>query len=170
MMNQCQRVDALDRFIDDVRTGRAFAFAWRSHASRRVGGPPITSRSWAECLMWLARLAACGDSYAQLVRAIGAPPLYGTDGEAAAAVWAAAHAALQRPYDDVIGRSGPDGGGRPSSYVRDWSLVERIVVLAHLKRATHAWSATAPGYGWALEQLAADEGVVLPSWGVRGAA
>lgn len=146
-----------------VETLDALRFAWMSHASRRPGGPPINRRGWADCVEWLSKLARESDALAQVVRAIGLPPLYQTAGEAAAYIYRQAFETMTKPYDDVIGRSGPDAG-RPSSHRRDWTLAEKILVLAYLSRATFAWSATAPGYGWAITELAQEERVRIPAW------
>lgn len=145
----------------------ALKFAWISHAGRKIGGPPITNQQWADCIEWLCRLARVSDSMAQLVNSIGLPPLYQTKGEVAAKIYRSAYVAMQEPYTDVIGRSMPDASGRPSSYRRDWTLREKILVIAYLKRATSSINCTAPGYGWALEELAKEEGVILPNWSVE---
>lgn len=154
---------ALQEYRATVESGAALFYAWRSHAGRRLGGPPVGREAWASCIEWLGRLARQSDAMAQLVQSIGLPPLYQTAGEAAAAVYRGAHSAMQQPYDDVVGRSGPEPG-RHRDHVRDWTLRERITALAYLKRATHGFDCTAPGYGWALEALAREQGVVLPEW------
>lgn len=157
------RAAAYERFKSNLDDLSCLSFAWRSHHGRPLGGPPVGRRDWAECLEWLARMARHSDALAQVARAIGMPPLYQTTGEVAAHVYREALTCMSRPYDDVIGRSGPEPG-RPSQHVRDWTRQEKILVLAYLRRATHCLDACASGYGWALEQLAEEERVLLPSW------
>lgn len=153
----------LQDYRETVASGDALRFAWQSHASRKIGGPPCRREAWADCLSWLAKLAHISDALAQVVRSIGLPPLYQTDGEAAAAIYREAFAVMAQPYDDVIGRAGPEPG-RHSDHLRPWTLRERILVLAYLNRATHGFNCTAPGYGWGLTDLAKEEGVSLPDW------
>ena len=154
---------ALDQYREAVASGEALHNAWRSHASRRPGGPPVTREAWSSCLEWLAKLARRSDAFAQVVAHIGLPPLYQTDGEAAAHVYREAFDALRVPYDDVVRRAGPEPG-RYSDCLREWTLAERILILAFLQRATHRLDCTAWGYGWGIEALAREEHVALPPW------
>lgn len=151
-----------ESFRESILSGRAFLNHWRSHQSRPLDGPPIHHRGWAEALTWLAKLATISDASAAFVRAIGMPPLYQTDGEAAAYLFRQAHTCLAAGYDDVVGRASPEGGRR-RDYRRDYTLAERILFLAYLKRATAPFDSCAPGYG-ALAEVAEAEGVVLPQW------
>jgi len=153
------RVAALDRFRDDLASGRAFALAEQSHRSRRLGCV-LQRRSWAHVHATLARMAAGSDVLAQVAAAI-APRvnLYGTDGEECAHIYSAVLVALGRGYDDVIGRSGPEGG---IYRTRDYTLAERALILGWCHVMVAPMESSVPGHGWALVAVAEECGVRLP--------
>lgn len=49
-------------YKEDVFSLRCLAYAYRSHQSRPVGGRwykgPVTREAWAECVKWIAQMAA----------------------------------------------------------------------------------------------------------------
>lgn len=155
-------------YSERLRSREAFRCAWRSHAGRRVGGPPVARESWAHAVQTMAAMAYRSDALAQVARHVlsGGLPLYQTGGELCAAIWRGAFEALGQPYHDVILRASPEPG-RPSDQKRDWTLRELVLVYAYCQIACAPESATAPGYGWALEEAATAAGVTLPPWEPR---
>jgi hypothetical protein len=159
------REEALVRFERAIQTSEAFRIAWQSHAGRRASYGPVPSELWAHAIETLARFARHSDVYAQLVRSVLSQlPLYQSKEELCAALWRSAFEALKQDYDDVVGRAAPDAG-RPSSYQRDWTMKERIEFYAACQRACGPMAGTAPGYGWALVELAKKHcNYLLPEW------
>lgn len=146
---------------DDLMSGAYFTRHAVGHRSRRLGGPPVAREAWAHATETVARMARTSDALAQVARALLPLPLYQTGGELAAALYEAARQALWSRYDDVIGRTGPEAG-RPSQYVRDWTLQERVLIAAYLAEAAAPVSDSVPTLGWVLQRLIRDEGLYVP--------
>ena len=152
----------IERVRDDLMTGRYFTLHAASQRSRYGYHPVVSRRGWAHALGTLARMAEQSDMLAQIaVAVVGRVNLYGTDPEECAHIYEAAVAALAAQYDDVVGRSGPDGG---RYNLRDYTLAERIQLAAWLGEATRLMDAShAHGVGWAVAAIADAESVRLPS-------
>jgi hypothetical protein len=99
-------------------------------------------------------MARQSDRMAQVVSAIGRPGnLYGTADQCMASIYDRAFQVMNKPYDDVIGRSGPDAG-RYSDYQRPWTLHDRVEVACWLEYVCRPFASTAPGIGWCLAIVA----------------
>ena len=150
-------LEAVEGQIESLMSGRYFA----DHAasSRSVIGyqPPMTHRQYADVMGAVARMAGESNVLAQIAHQIRIN-LYGTKANAAAAIYDAAGRALSDGYDDVIGRSAPDAGNhRLSSFERDFTLRERVVVAYHL--AAIAKPVDNGGIGWVLDAIGRSLGV-----------
>lgn len=157
-----ERQASLDRYREDVASGRTL----RTHAmsARSVRGDWVVTsrRPWAHCIQTLGRMAAVSDPLAQVVRGIlGKVPLYQTGSEAVAKVYEAAAQTMSAGYEDVIRGAGPEPGRRRDRR-RDWTLAERVAVMVWLELATHELDRTPFGIGWALHRLVEETG----AWGM----
>lgn len=156
MQDTDARTKTLDRFRDDLLSGRTLVLHANSHRSRRGYMPPMSRRDWAHAMRTLADMAASSDRLAQVASAImGSVNLYGDDAQACAKMYEKAAEAMRTKFDDVIGRAGPEAG-RYSSHQHEWTLADRVAVHYWLELACRPMASSAPGVGWCLA-LVADE-------------
>lgn len=148
------------RVREELESGRTFALREMSARSSYGYEPPINRTQWAMAMKQVAEMAAQSDALAQVARRISIN-LYGTDSQAQAAVWQAIGEAMRAPYDDVIGRSGPEGMS-PAQSKRPYTLAERLQVLAWGERIATPFASHVPGIGWAAQAIAREERVRLP--------
>lgn len=146
-------------YEQSLMAGRVFANAAASHRSRYGYEPPVSRRDFAHVMAEVAKMAAESDVMAQVAANIRVN-LYGTPSQLCAQVWESIAEAVGRGYDDVVGRSGPEGGRYK---VRDYTLAERlqIVAWAHRMLPTKV-SGSVPSIGWCAQALVEREGVRLP--------
>ena len=151
-------VAVIDKYRDDLMSGRALALAAMSHRTNAFGGnryrPPIRHDGWATCMERIARMARQSDRMAVVARGIlGRVNLYGTDDQAMAAVYESAFNAMKEPYVDYVGLAGPEPGRR-SDRTHDWTIHDRVAVAYWLEYAYRPFAGTAPGVGWCLAAIA----------------
>lgn len=143
-------LEVVDRVERHLLDGTYFALHAESHRTRRPGCV-LRRSSYAQVLRALADLADDSDAMAQVAAAIvPRVNLYGTDAEESVHIYDAAAKAITAGYDDVVGRSGPDGGRRT---VRPFSLAQCIKVARALSKATASMDTAVPGVGWAVEAV-----------------
>lgn len=144
----------IEKYREDVLSGRTFTLHAMSARSIRGYQPPISRRDWAFAIETLAKMAASSDRLAQVAaNIIGRVNLYGDKGQAMAAIYERAEEALSKGYTDVIGRAGPETG-RPSSYEHEFTLYDRVALMYWLELACRPLASKAPGVGWCLAALA----------------
>ncbi len=144
----------VNRYRDDLLSGRTLAMAAASARSAYGYRPPINHRDWSTAMERLARMARESGRLAQVASAImGHVNLYGTDDQAMASIYDAAFRVMNKPYDDVIGRAGPEAG-RYSDHQHAWTLHDRVAVACWLEYVCRPFAATAPGIGWCLSIVA----------------
>lgn len=159
-MDQQQEQEQLEEQAADLVSGKNFYRHAASARSRYGYEPPLSRRQWAECMAALANMAAQSDALAQVASGIRVN-LYGTASQAQAAVWEGAAKAVAAGYDDVIGRSGPEGGRYK---VRPYTLHQAISMAYYLEEAAAPFASHVPGVGWVTAALARREGVRV--WGL----
>lgn len=148
----------LNQYREDLKSGRTLVLHAQSHRSRFGYQPPINRRNWAHMMRTLADMAASSDRMAAVANhIIGRVNLYGTDAQACARAYEMAFEAMNKPYDDVIGRAGPEAG-RYSDHRHEWTLYDRVAVHYWLELATRGMTAAAPGVGWCLALVAKEIG------------
>lgn len=147
----------LTRYREELERGTTFHYAAQSHGSRRGYEPPCTRRGWSHAIVTLGRMAAVSDPLAQLARAaIHGLNLYGTDSQACSKIYQQAATAVAAGYDDVIRRASPEPG-RPSTWVRPYTLRELVIAVHWLEYATRQMNTgSANGVGWAARAVAAE--------------
>jgi hypothetical protein len=156
-MEAVQESKALTEYRESLMSGRTLSLHAASHRSRRGYMPPLGRTQWAHAMGTLAKMAAQSDRLAQVAAAIiGRVNLYGDRAQACASMYAAAAEAMSKPYDDVIGRAGPEAG-RHSSHQHEWTLYDRVAVHYWLELATRGMTDSAAGVGWALQAIAEEE-------------
>lgn len=137
-----------------------FATAAAGHNSRFGYQPVMHHSEYAKMIERIGRMAAQGDRMAFLAsRILPRINLYGTQAQARAAVFTALGEALRGEYTDVVGASGPEAG-RPSDHRSGFNLYTKV--------AAFAWAQVIigeTGYGWALEAVAKEQGILLPHIG-----
>lgn len=144
----------VNKYRDDLLSGRTLALHAQSHRSRYGYKPPIGRRDWAHAVRTLADMAASSDRMAQVaVGIIGHLNLYGDDAQLCAAMYEHAAQVMRVPFDDVIGRAGPEPG-RYSDHQHAWTLYDRVAVHYWLELACRPCAACAPGVGWCLQIVA----------------
>lgn len=149
----------ITRFGADLASGKVFANHVAAARSRYGYEPPLGRTQWAMAMKQVAEMAGQSDALAQVASGIRVN-LYGTASQAEAAVWEAIAKAMRDQYDDVIGRSGPEGGRfAPRAY----TLAERLQVLAWGKRIAQPFASSAPGIGWCAQAIADAEHIHLPA-------
>lgn len=153
------RVKVIEQTLANLRSGRYFRLHAASGRSAIGCRPPTSRHAWSHCIVTVGRMAAESDALAQVATAIlGHVNLYGTHPEADAQVFEAAAGALDKGFDDVIGRAGPEAG-RHRDHHRDFSLAERVLVAYWLATATAGFAECVPGVGWALDAIARAHGI-----------
>lgn len=156
-----KRVEAnptITRVREELLSGRTFHLHAMSARSRFGYEPPIGRRDWAHAMREVAAMANESGALAQVAANIRVN-LYGTASQAQAAVWDGIAEAVGRGYDDVIGRSGPEGGRFAP---RDFTLAERLQLVAWGEAIAAPFAGHVPGVGWAVQAIAEREGVRLP--------
>lgn len=145
--------EVLDELKAGYVAGRPFLLAANSHRSRRGYHPCIRRDQYAKAVAAFAQMAGRSDALAQvahqLIRACN--PYVGAD-QFCAGIFEAAWSAVKERYTDVIRKSGPEAG-RPSDWVRDYSLAETLAVACWIHDALDEngnLTATASGLGWGL--------------------
>ncbi len=153
----------VDRYRDDLLSGRTLALHAASARSALGYRPPIRHEDWATAMERIARMARSSERLAAIARSIfGKVNLYGTDGQAQAAVYEAALHATSKPYLDVVGLAGPEPGRR-SDRTHEWTLRDRVALAYWLEYATRPFASTTPGVGWTLSIVAETIGYVPPA-------
>lgn len=141
-------------YSENLLSGKTLLNHAASHRSRRGYKPPMNRRNWSHAMGTIAKMAASSDRLAQVAAAImGKVNLYGDDAQACAAMYEGAFHAMNKQYDDVIGRAGPEAG-RHSSHQHDWTLYDRVAVHYWLELATRGMTGSAAGVGWCLAAVA----------------
>lgn len=150
-----KRAQQIEEYEANLRSGLVFARYAASDRSAIGYRPCAGSRDYQQILT-LAAVLSGSDQGVQLVSA-ALPKVnpYGTCPQQRAALAAAFAAAVKEPFDDVIGRSGPDAG-RPSSHRKPWSL--HVLARAALMLALLA-TESVRGPGWTLQAIIDREGV-----------
>lgn len=148
----------LDKYREDVLSGKSLVMHGNSHRGRGGYKPPLGRDQWAHAVRTLADMAASSDRLAQVANGIvGRINLYGDRAQLCAAVYEAAFQVMNKPYDDVIRRAGPEPG-RYSDNQHAWTLYDRVAVHYWLELACRPCADSAPGVGWALQALAEETG------------
>lgn len=148
----------LDKYREDLLSGRTLVLCANSHRSRYGYMPPMNRTGWAQIMGVLAEMAARSDRLAQVATSIvGRVNLYGTNADACAKVYEQAFHAMKDKYDDVIGRAGPEAG-RYSDHQHAWTLYDRVAVHYWLELATRGLRGDAGGVGWCLALVAKEVG------------
>lgn len=148
----------LDTYREDLLSGRTLVLHAQSHRSRYGYKPPINRRKWAHAMRTLADMAESSDKMAQVAaHIIGRVNLYGDDAQACARMYEMAYEAMSKPYDDVIGRAGPEAG-RHSDHQHAWTLADRVAVHYWLELATRGMTGSGHGVGWALAAVGREVG------------
>ena len=141
-------------FRDDLLSGRTLLLHAQSARSGYGYRPPINHRDWGTAMERLAKMARTSSRLAQVASAImGKVNLYGTDDQAMASIYEAAFKAMNKPYDDVVGRAGPEAG-RYRDHQHAWTLHDRVAVSCWLEYVCRPFASTAPGIGWCLQEIA----------------
>lgn len=144
------QVAQVDKYIEDIMSGRVFALHAASARSIYGYQPPINHRDYGYAIQVLASYAGTSDRAAKLVSVIiPKMNLYGTDGQVLAAMYDAAGAELRKGYLDVIGLAGPEPGRR-SDRQSEYSLHTRVELLKTLEQAGRPFRKSVPGIGWCL--------------------
>ena len=144
----------VDKYRDDLRSGRTLALAANGHRSRYGYKPPVGHRQWAHTIETLGRMARESDALAQIAtHIVGRINLYGDEAQLCASVYSAAFEAVHKGYTDVVGRSGP-GAGRWSQYERAYTLSETVQLAYWLILACKGATASVDRPGWCLSVVA----------------
>ena len=143
--------ETLDRYCEDLQSGRTFVLHSQSSRSIRCYEPPLNRSDWGHVMIVVGDMARESDALAQVATSIRVN-LYGTRSLAMASIYDAMFKAVNGEYDDVIGRTGPEPG-RPSSHRRKFKLSECISLAYWAKAMTAPLDYCVPGVGWALEAL-----------------
>ena len=123
-----ERQAVLDKFREDLLSGRTLVLVAQSERSRYGYYPPIRHEDWGTCIERLGRMARTSDRLAQIATAImGKLNLYGTEGQIRAALYEAAFHATRKPYVDYVGLAGPEPGRR-SDRTHDWTLYDMVAL------------------------------------------
>lgn len=153
---------AVTKMRADLLSGTYFGRGAISARSAYGYRPPLTSREWSHAMKTVAAIANGSDPLAQVATQIlGSVNLYGTRPEAMAQIYEAAAVAIRREYDDVIGRSGPEGG-RWSSHHRAFNLRECVLLALWLNEATSKMQDGIPGVGWVMQLIIDEERISVP--------
>jgi hypothetical protein len=153
----------LARYGDDLLNGQTLYRKAASVASVRGDWVIVGRKPFAHALQTLGRMAAESDAMAQVAGAIVQKITrhqYTTEHEMGAAIAHAAADALRTGYDDVIGRSGPEGGRRG---VKPFNLHQAVAInlwVTEAMRFCNPGSTTS--IGWCLAHYAEQERVRLP--------
>lgn len=140
----------LTRYREDLESGRTFALHYQSHRSRRTGCV-LNRTAWAQLVEHMAQMARLGDAYAQIASAVvGKAPLYGDRRDLCANAYDAVCIAWRRGYDDVVGRSGPEGGRYG---VKLFGSRVAVVVSVWLEFALAGSTDSTTGIGWAAREV-----------------
>lgn len=157
------RDDAYTTWLADVASGRVFALHAASHRGEIGYRPPVNRDAVAHALAVMSRMLRESDALAPVALAvIRATPLYGTPGQVGAAIYSAAMQAMATEYRDTIGQASPEPN-RESDARRDYTLGERLTVLAWLQWATAKVANGVPAYGWTLARAIAENNLRVPA-------
>lgn len=154
-LSESQQV-TLDRYREDLLSGRTLALHANGNRSRYGYKPPLGRDQWAHAMRTLADMAASSDRMAQVAAHIRIN-LYGDRAQACTAIYEGAFNAMKDKYDDVIGRAGPEAG-RFSDHQHAWTLYDRVAVHYWLELACRPMADSAPGVGWCLALVAKEVG------------
>jgi hypothetical protein len=131
-------------------------FARASYSTALSYQPPIQSRDYGRVIETLGRLATEGDACASIAqRLVRSVNLYGTPSQVEAGLYRAAFEAINEGYDDVIGRTGPEGG-RYSDHQHAYSIRVVLLVACYIAEAVAPFAIHVTGYGpggWVLKAL-----------------
>jgi hypothetical protein len=140
----------VDKYRDDILSGRTLALAAASHRSRYGYKPPVGHRQWAHTIQTLGQMARESDALAQIAsHIVGRLNLYGDEAQLCASVYSAAYEAVSKGYTDVVGRSGPEAG-RWSQYERPYHLSELAKLACWLILACKGADGGGACIGWCL--------------------
>lgn len=156
------RATALASFAADVDNLRTFLYGEASHASRRSTGP-INPREYGVVIERIGRMAQGSAKQAQIARdMLSKINLYGDRGQLCATVFRSVFETMRAgDFLDVIGATGPEASRR-SAHMQPWTLTDKIIARAWCNVLTAGFTASVPGHGWALTDLAAEHGILLP--------
>jgi len=145
-----QDARVVDRYRNDLLSGRTLVLAAQSHRSRYGYMPPVGHRQWAHTIQVLGQMARESDALAQIAsHIVGRLNLYGDEAQLCASVYSAAYEAVHKGYTDVVGRSGPEAG-RWSQYERAYRLSELAQLACWLTLACKGATSSVDGIGWCL--------------------
>lgn len=160
-----QNARQVDKYRDDLRSGRTLALHAQSHRSRYGYKPPVGHRQWAHTIETLGRMGRESDALAQIAsHIVGKLNLYGDDAQLCAAVYSGAFEAVHKGYTDYVGLAGPEPGRR-SDRQRPYSLRETVNLAYWLILACKGATSSTTGPGWCLQVVA--ETVGGSPWPVR---
>lgn len=140
----------IERVERELITGRSLSLAAQGHKSRPYGSV-LHRQNWCELVDAMATMASKSDALAQLaVAVIGKANLYEDRRGLCANAYDAALSAWGRGYDDVVGRSGPEG----SRYdVKPYGIGDALILAHWLAWGTRSSQDSVPGVGWCVAAL-----------------
>lgn len=146
----------LDRYREELLSGKTLRNHAASHRSRYSYMPPATRQQYGHAVETLGKMAQSTDQMAQIAAGIVRKlSPYGTRADLCAKMYEAAAEVMIGLYDDVIGRSGPEAG-RYSDHLHGWTLYDRVAVHYWLELASRGATDSAAGVGWCLETIAGE--------------
>jgi hypothetical protein len=158
-----RNAEILERYEANLLSGETLRLKAASIGSVRGDHVIVGRQAFAHALQTLGRMANESDALAQVAGHVTQALVrtqYQTRHEMGARIADAAYMAVKAGFDDVVGRSGPEGG---RFQVKPFNLHQTVAINLWISEAVrHCNPGASPEIGWALAHFARQENVRLP--------